>query len=128
MSRTLTDLQLAIMAVLWEHPGLTIVEIHDRLDARHRCPQSTIATLLRRMADKGLVERLARGRAYGYLASVDRDACQRTVATELAARASTVFGPGRGALISSLLGATEPSSEDLREARELLDALESELD
>lgn len=128
MSQALTDLQFAIMTVLWEQPRLTIVEIHDRLDQRHRCPQSTIATLLRRMADKGLVQREARGRAYAYLPSVGREACQRTVATELAERASTAFGPVRGALVSTLLGASKLSGENLRRARKLLDSLESELD
>ena len=128
MSQTLTDLQFAIMSALWEKPGLTIVEIHDRLGHRHRCPQPTIATLLRRMADKGLVEREARGRAYAYRASVDRAECERTVASEMVERTSTVFGAGRAALVSSLLAATEITEEDVRRAREALDSLESEIE
>jgi predicted transcriptional regulator len=51
-----------IMTVLWEKQEATVIDIHDALRSQRRIAQSTVATLLSRMEDKGVVSRREVGR------------------------------------------------------------------
>ena len=65
MSRqTLGDLQHAIMAVLWERGEATTADVHEALQAERGLALTTIATMLRKMEDKGVVAHRAEGRQY----------------------------------------------------------------
>src|SRR5687768_9409682 len=89
MSYALTELQLGILKVLWSRDGATVMDLHDALRSERRIAQSTVATLLARMAKKGLVARQADGRQYLYRALVDENQVRRSVVadfTELAGR------------------------------------------
>src|ERR1700741_2116386 len=89
MSYALTELQLAILKVLWARGEATVVDLHDALRDERRIAQSTVATLLSRMEKKGLVAPRTEARQYVSRALVDEGQVRRSVVadfTELAGR------------------------------------------
>lgn len=68
----LTDLQLMILSVLWSNPESTIGVIHDHLSRRAPVTRKTIATILGRMEQRGLVAHRMDGRESVYRARVQK--------------------------------------------------------
>lgn len=127
MSYSLTELQLAIMDVLWERGEASVLDVHDELRAERRVAQSTVATLLSRMEDKGVVARRAGERQNLYRAAVSRDEVRRSVVGEFTELTQRLFSGDVAALVSQLLSAREVDPDDISRAREILDARERAL-
>src|SRR4030095_1463459 len=71
----LTALQLEVLKVLWRRPAATVGEIPQGVGATRPLAQTTIATLLSRLAKRGLVAYRTEGRQYIYRAVLqERDA------------------------------------------------------
>jgi predicted transcriptional regulator len=67
--RPMGALETDVLRCLWKHPGgLTAAEAQEALDLS--LAYTTVATVLVRLHDKGLVERTAEGRGYRYSARV----------------------------------------------------------
>lgn len=103
--RKLGGLQAELLELLWaaEHP-LGVRELLDLLPGRRRA-YTTVITVLTRLVDQGLVERVGDGRRYVYRASADPD--------QLTARAIEALLEGaqdRRAVLAHLLSnANDPS-------------------
>ena len=76
---TLGDLQLAIMRVLWQHREASAAEAHRLLPDERGLALTTIATMLRKMDDRGLVRHRRDGRTFVYRPAVARDEETSTV-------------------------------------------------
>jgi predicted transcriptional regulator len=124
----LTELQLAILDVLWRKGEGTVVEIHEDLRKRRRVAQSTVSTLLARLERKGYVEYRTEGRQYVYRAAIDRDAVQRSIASEFLDHTRPLFRGDPGLIVSHLLGEGAVSGEDVASARAALDELAARLE
>jgi predicted transcriptional regulator len=127
MSYALTELQAAILKVLWARGETTVVDVHDALRAGRRVAQSTVATLLSRMEKKGLVSHRAEGRQYIYRALVDEGQVRRSVVAEFAELAGRLFEGDVATMVSHLLTAQEVEGRDLARIREMVDRREAEL-
>lgn len=127
MSYSLTELQLAIMAVLWEMGEATVVEVHDVLRRERRIAQSTVATLLSRLEEKGVVEHRTEGRLYVYRATVTEDQVRRSVVSEFTDLTDRLFSGDVAGLVSHLLTAREVDPDDLKRAREIIERQEQAL-
>jgi predicted transcriptional regulator len=113
-NKSLGELQLAIMRVLWRAGEATAAEVHRALvDARGLAP-TTIATMLRKMEAKGVVTHRADGRQFVYSASVAQTEVKRSMVGELVDR---LFGGDPEALVSHLVEEGEIDSEQLEELR-----------
>jgi len=66
----LTDLQQAILDVLWETRESTAEEIRRGLRPRHPLTDSSVRTLLRRLEARGLVEHRVEGKVFVYRAAI----------------------------------------------------------
>ena len=65
MRRQRGELERAVLEVLWDHGGwLTPAEVGDGLEAD--LAYTTVMTVLRRLFDKGIIDRRADGRAHVY--------------------------------------------------------------
>jgi predicted transcriptional regulator len=124
----LTELQLAIMDVLWEHEGAVLTDIHDALRRDRDIAQSTVATLLYRLEDRGVIERWQEGRKYHYRATVSRRDVRRSVVIEFADRTERLFAGDVAGLVSQLLSAGDFDADDLARAREMIAERERELE
>ena len=127
MAYSLTELQLAIMDVLWEKGEATVAEVHDELRQERRVAQSTVATLLSRLEDKGVVAHRTADRQYVYRATVSREQVRRSVVGEFSELTERLFSGDVAGLVSQLLSTRDARAEDLARAREIIERREREL-
>ena len=113
---TLGELQHAIMAVLWERGEAAAAEVHEALQGRGLAP-TTIATMLRKMEDKGVVSHRAVGRQFLYRPAVSEDQVRRSMVGELVEQ---LFAGDAKALVAHLVSEHEIDAEELRELRRRL--------
>ncbi|MGH7574540.1 MAG: BlaI/MecI/CopY family transcriptional regulator [Longimicrobiales bacterium] len=128
MSYSLTELQLALMRVLWERREATVVDVQEALEPDRRLAQSTVATLLSRLEKKGILSHRVEGRQYVYRAVVSEAEVKRSMVRELGALAGTLFQGDVAALVSHLLAAQDVAPGDLLRVKELIETRERELD
>jgi predicted transcriptional regulator len=79
-SSILTEGELRLMKVLWDHGSSTVTEIQDLLIPDVNLAPSTIRTLLGILEDKGYVQSTARGKAKIFDAIVNRAQARGSVA------------------------------------------------
>lgn len=127
MRYSLTELQLAIMDVLWSRGEASVLDLHDELRKGRRIAQSTVATLLTRMKEKGVVAHRAEDRQYLYRATVSREQVRRSVVGEFAGLTDRLFSGDVAGLVSQLLSARDVDAEDLARARAIIEQKEREL-
>ncbi len=115
--QSLGDLQHAIMAVLWERGEATTAEVHEALRGPRGLAPTTIATMLRKMEEKGVVAHRANGRQFVYRPTVSEDQVRRSMVGELVGR---LFGGDPRALVAHLVSENEIDPEELDELRRRL--------
>src|SRR5438105_13548144 len=84
----LTELQLAILRVLWDRGEATVQDIWEALHAERGLAQTTVATMLSRLERRGVVTRRAppQSRQYHYRAAVTDREVQPSLVGELTER------------------------------------------
>lgn len=115
----LGDLQLAIMRVLWQHGEATAGVVHDALWQERRLAPTTIATMLRKMEEKGVVRHRLIGRQFVYRPLVAEDAVHRSMVGEMVTR---LFRGDPLALVSHLLREGDIEASELDELRQRVQA------
>lgn len=111
------ELERALLAALWAREEATARELYDDVGGPRGIVYTTVAKVLDRMVDKGVVSRRRSGRAYTYRAVAQRAETQRAMARGLIEQLTGGPHPA----IAALVGALEDVSPDL------LDELASEL-
>lgn len=119
MSETyqLTDLQIAIMRVLWERGQATVAEVHEALKAERGLALTTVATLLSRLEKRGVVSHETRQRQFLYRASVTEAEIRHSMVHELTER---LFDGDVTAMMSHLLSGREITPGDLERIQDLI--------
>jgi predicted transcriptional regulator len=119
---TLGELQHAIMRILWSDGEATTAAVHDALFAERGLAPTTIATMLRKMEDKGVVAHRTVGRQFVYRPTVSEMEVRTSMVGELLDR---LFAGDPAALVSHLVADRDLSEEELAELRALLAAAEA---
>lgn len=115
---SLSELQLALMRVLWARGQASTAEVVDALREQQRpLAHTTVATLLTRLEKRGLLASERDGRALVYRAAVSEPEVQRSMVSGLL---STLFGGRPAALLSHLVEEGELGDDDLARMRALL--------
>ena len=112
----LGDLQLRIMKVLWDQGACGVGDVQEALGAG-RLAYTTVATMLRKMEDRGLVRHESEGRRFLYRAAVAPDAVTRSMADDILER---LFDGSLANLMSHLLTTREVSRTELCELEKLI--------
>lgn len=112
--RNLGDLQLAILRTLWDRGDTAVADVHATLSDRGLA-LTTIATMLRKMEEKGLVAHRENGRQFLYHAKVDPDLVQKNLVGDLVSR---LFDGDPLALVNHLLRAGEIELSELDDLRQ----------
>jgi len=110
----LSDLQLAVMRVLWSRGEATTADVVADLAAERGLAHTTVATLLTRLEKRGVVAQRRDGRTWIYSASMSETEVQRSMVADLVA---SLFGGDRTALVAHLVSTDEVSSGDLAAVR-----------
>ena len=122
---TLGELQHAIMQVLWARDEATVAEVHEALFDERGLAPTTIATMLRKMEDKGVVAHRVEDRHFVYQATVSEDAVRSTMVSELLER---LFAGDPAALVSHLVADHDIDEAEVERLRALLENAEARKD
>ena len=113
----LTDLQLAIVRLLWERGECTVVEVQEGLLPQRDLAQTTVATLLSRLEKRGMVSHRVAGRQFLYRAEVSEPAVRQSMVGELT---EMLFAGRPTALISHLITERDIDASELDEVKRLI--------
>ena len=112
----LGDLQLEIMKVLWKSAAASVAGVRRQL-AGERLAYTTVATMLRKMEDRGLVRHRAEGRRFIYEPAVTAEEVSRSAADDLVDR---LFEGSLADTVTHLLQTREVSPRELAELERLI--------
>ena len=115
----LTELQVALLRILWTREEATVAEICDALRPERALAPTTVATLMSRLEKRGVVTHRTDARQYVYRATVSEAEVRRSMVDELTER---LFDGDATALVSHLLTAGAVKAGDLQKVRELIEA------
>ncbi len=113
----LTDLQLAILRILWDRGRATAAEVTEALRPDRDLAQTTVATILSRLEKRGIVAHETRARQFVYRPQVTQPEAERSMVSELTAR---LFDGDSAALVSHLLTARQFSRADLARVKAMI--------
>lgn len=120
----LTGRQLAIMRVLWEHGEATVAELQGLLPIDPPLAYSTVATVLSRMEQKGLVTHRRQDRVFCYRPAVSQDSAGQTMVGEFVDR---IFDGSPSELVNHLLDSDQVDAEELSRIKQLVREHEARL-
>ncbi|MEP7383698.1 MAG: BlaI/MecI/CopY family transcriptional regulator [Gemmatimonadota bacterium] len=124
MSVHLTDLQLAIVRVLWARGATTVVDVQEALMPDRPLAHTSVATLLSRLEKRGVISHEIIGRQFHYQAEVTEPEVRRSMVGELT---DMLFAGRPAALISHLIAEQEIRAGDLDEVKRLIAAAEHQV-
>ena len=114
----LTELQLAILRLLWERREATVAELWEALYDERGLAQTTVATLVTRLQRRGIVTRRTRDRQFVYRATITEADVQHSMVSELTER---LFAGDPAALVSHLISASDMSPGDLARVKQMIE-------
>lgn len=113
----LGDLQLRILQVLWDRREASVSDVYEELKPERDLAYTTIATMLRKMEARSLVEHREEGRTFLYRARVAAEEVNRSVGTHLVER---LFEGSIADAVSHLLTSREVSRAELDQLEKLI--------
>ncbi len=117
--------EMEVLRHVWALGRATVREVHARVEAERPLAYTTVMTVLKNLADKGLLHVETDGTAYVYRAAADPEAVRGGV---LAGILDKVFGGDPAALVQTLVRAETLSEADRTAIRRLLDTLDDQTD
>ena len=108
-----SERELDILKVLWELGESKVRDVHTAMNAQHKVAFTTVQTLLRIMADKGLVQQRAEGRTLYY-------APRHTIDQVSSRFLKRVFDGALDKLVLNMLQAEDVSAEEMRQLEKLI--------
>ena len=114
----ITELQLAILRLLWDRGEATVAELWEALYEQRGLAQTTIATLVARLQRRGIVARRTRDRQYVYRATITEPDVQHSMVSELTER---LFAGDAAALVTHLIAASDMSPGDLARVKRMIE-------
>jgi predicted transcriptional regulator len=113
-----TELELAILKILWRHGPLPVRDVRDALAPDRDLAYTSVMTVMNIMVEKAYLRRRKQGARYIYRPVVGEEATSRRMLGDLVDR---VFDGSASAAMVNLLDTAELDPDELREIRALLD-------
>lgn len=121
--KLLTDLEADVMQLVWQKEKATVRDVYEAIQSTRPLAYTTIMTVLSKLAEKGIVDRSKKGRAYVYRPKVsEKEAAQRSVAKLL----QKFFDGSPLALVAHLVDVNAISPDELSSLQQLLDSKQKE--
>jgi BlaI family penicillinase repressor len=114
----LSQPQIELMKVLWKQDRLSVSQVHEQLNQLKPLALTTVATMLKRLQEKGIVSHEKAGRQYLYTAQVSEQQVRTSMLGNLL---NHLFDGEPEALVHHLVDHEQVSAEDLQKIRDLLD-------
>lgn len=113
----LGDLQLKIMKILWERREATVSDVHKILCKNTEFAYTTVATLLKRMEEHGLIKHRLEDRKFLYRPVAKEEDVTRDLSDHLV---KGLFEGSLADMVSHLLKTREVSQEELDRLEKLI--------
>lgn len=104
------------LRLVWEFEKATVQQVYDALPANRKVTYVTVATLLRRLEEKGYLKHRTQGKAFVYVPAVRKEEVISRTIGDLVQR---LFGGNPVPLMQHLALHSEISDEDIERLREL---------
>ena len=117
-THALTELQLAILQILWECGEATTQEVHAAMAEVRGLALTTVATLLSRLEKRGVLSHRKEGRQYVYWALVTEKEVRHSKVRELTA---SLFEGDPSALVRHLVRAHEVDRDELERLVDMIE-------
>ena len=112
-----TEVELAILRVLWDRGPSSVREVHEVLQERRDTGYSTTLKMMQVMFDKGLLTRDESRRPQFYAPSVPEEQTQRQIVDDLIHK---VFGGSARKLVLRAVRSEHVTADELAEIRRIL--------
>ncbi len=113
----LTEVELEFMNVIWETGGGTVNEILAELNKVQKRAYTSVATILKIMAEKGFLNSTRKDRALVYRPVIQKAEYQKTTLKNLS---SKLFNDTPAAMVARLVDDEDVTDDMLQEMRALL--------
>jgi BlaI family penicillinase repressor len=114
----LSQAQIELMKVLWQQDKLSVSQVHEQLSLHKPLALTTVATMLKRLQEKGIVGHEKSGRQYLYSARVSEHEVRSSM---LGSLLNHLFDGEPEALVHHLVDQESVSEDDLQKIKALLD-------
>src|SRR5437868_13220255 len=114
-SRHPTELELAILKVLWSQGPSSVKQIQEALAETRELAYTTVTTMLTIMANKRYVRRTKSGAGAIYTAAIEQDAASGNMLQDLVER---VYDGSVPAVMQQLIETSDLDPEELEEIRQ----------
>jgi predicted transcriptional regulator len=105
-----------VLRLVWESEKATVQQVYDALPANRKVTYLTVATLLRRLEEKGYLKHRVRGKAFVYIPAAKKEEVISRTISDLVQR---LFGGNPVPLMQHLALHSEISEEDIDRLRDL---------
>lgn len=122
-AKTLTELEMHVMSVVWDQGEATVREVKDGLTKRRPLAYTTVMTVMSILEKKGFLKHRVQGRAYVYSPTVRRE---KVIASALRRMAKTLFDGSPEKVLVAAIENEKLSSEQLLRLKELIEQKERE--
>ncbi len=77
--KTLSELEQEVMHIIWEFNECSVRDVLSNLESKHKLAYTTVATILQRLYDKGLVKRKNTKSGYFYSYKMTKELYSKNV-------------------------------------------------
>lgn len=117
MNYQITQSEWIIMERLWEDPPKTLMELKRELEAETGWAKSTVATMLTRLLDKGVIRYETEGKTKQFYPAVSR---QEVTMAETDSMLERLYRGSVGMMISALVDNQKLSRQEIEELLDIL--------
>jgi BlaI family transcriptional regulator, penicillinase repressor len=118
-----TDSELEILQILWQNGPSTVKTVNEKLNEKKEVGYTTTLKIMQIMNEKNIVERDENERSHVYSAAIKENEIQKVLLDKLL---ETAFSGSAANLVMQALGNSQPSKDELKKIRELLNQIEKE--
>ena len=119
MATDLSDLQLAIMRVLWDKGEASAAQVQQALARTRKLAITTVSTLLVRLEKKGVIGHRSEGRTFIYRPRVSELEMRRHTISSVI---RNLFRGNPSEVVGQILSERDVSEEDLARMKKLIEA------
>ncbi len=116
-----TDSELEILQILWQSGASTVKSVNEKLNEKKETGYTTTLKMLQIMFEKNLVERDENERSHVYKVVIKQNDIQKVLLDKLL---ETAFSGSATNLVMQALGNSQPSKEELKKIKDLLNQIE----
>lgn len=119
LEKSLTEVELQIMSVIWSLGTCTVKEVQIELSRERELAYTSIATMMKILETKGVLKSSKSDKAHMYEPLITKDAYEAQTLEHLAAN---LFDGDPSMMVMRLLNDSNLSKKDLEAIRQVLDS------